>query len=382
MKKAQLFWIVVATLLFIGFGIYLWQSTDNEDNESTTLEQQQNTGITVTPLVENLDKPWDVKVSNDGTIYFTQRQSGLYKYNERVEEIYLPEDLFNIGEGGMLGFDLSPNFDEDREIYVCFNSKSSILDPNIVVARLILTEDLNSVEEREDIIMDIPSALSGRHSGCRVQFDRNREDVLWITTGDAANASNPQDPKNLGGKVLRVNTQGEGVEGNMEEPFDSRIFSYGHRNIQGITLFEEYHSEYGYGFTAEHGPNVDDEINPLIKGNFGWDPKPPYIESVPMTDLEKYPDAIEALWSSGDRTIAMCGIQYIEQGQWQGDILLAALKDSYILRFRITEEGDLERVEEVINDYGRIRQVYQTPNGRILFTTDNGNDDVIGEIIL
>jgi glucose/arabinose dehydrogenase len=100
-----------------------------------------------------------------------------------------------------------------------------------------------------------------------------------------------------------------------------------------------------------------------------------------MTDLDKYPDAIQALWSSGDRTIAMSGILYIDSGLWQGDILLAALKDSYILRFQIQEDGSLEKLEEVINNYGRIRQVYQAENGRIFFTTDNGNEDIIGEIV-
>jgi glucose/arabinose dehydrogenase len=237
------------------------------------------------------------------------------------------------------------------------------------------------LESREDIITDIESAVSGRHSGCRVKFDRNDENVIWITTGDAANANNPQDPESLNGKVLRVNRQGEGVEGNLEEPFDPRIFSYGHRNIQGITLFAEYDEVYGYGLTAEHGPNIDDEINPLKKGNFGWDPNLPYLENVPMTDLEKFPDAIESVWSSGDRTVAACGIEYVESGPFQGDVLLATLKDSYVLRFDMNDSGELNRVEEVIMGYGRIRQIYQAPDGRIFFTTDNSGNDVIAEIV-
>jgi glucose/arabinose dehydrogenase len=385
MKRAKIFVIVLSLLFVVGLGLFVLQ-TGNDNNQDESTEDLNNTDssnsdqTSVEVIVEGIERPWDIKLSSTGDIYFTQRQLGLYKYDGEVKEIYLPEDLYNTGEGGMLGFDLSPNFEQDREVYACFNSRKSALNLNVVVAKLTLNQDLNAVENRVDIITDIPSAISGRHSGCRVRFDRNDSNVIWITTGDSAKASNPQDPESLGGKVLRVDREGKGVDGNLEELFDSRIFSYGHRNIQGITLFDEYNDEYGYGFTSEHGPNVDDEINPLVNGNFGWDPISPYIESVPMTDLDKYPEAIESLWSSGDRTIAICGIEYIEQGKWQGDLLVAALKDSYILRFDITEESELVRGEEIVNDYGRIRQIYQAPNGRIFFSTDNGEDDIIAEI--
>lgn len=384
MKKSQTIWAIFATILILSLSIFAWQRlqsdrVDNSNDNGQLEESEVQTEVNI--VVENLDRPWDLNVLEGGDIYFTQRQLGLYKYDGEVKEVYLPDDLYNAGEGGMLGFDLAPDFQDSREIYACFNSSSSIADINVVVSRLKLTEDFSSLESREDIITDIESAVSGRHSGCRVKFDRNDENVIWITTGDAANANNPQDPESLNGKVLRVNRQGEGVEGNLEEPFDPRIFSYGHRNIQGITLFAEYDEVYGYGLTAEHGPNIDDEINPLKKGNFGWDPNLPYLENVPMTDLEKFPDAIESVWSSGDRTVAACGIEYVESGPFQGDILLATLKDSYVLRFDMNDSGELNRVEEVIMGYGRIRQIYQAPDGRIFFTTDNSGNDVIAEIV-
>jgi glucose/arabinose dehydrogenase len=384
MKKNQIIWTILVIILIGGLSIFAWQrfqrSKDNsnlDNNQPKEAEFQTEVEI----VVEGLDHPWDIKVDDSETIYFTQRQLGLYKYNGEVKEVYIPEDLYTAGEGGMLGFDIAPDFKVSREIYACFNSSSSITDINVVVARLKLSEDFSSLESRNDIITDIESAVSGRHSGCRIKFDRNDENIIWVTTGDAASANNPQDPESLNGKVLRINREGEGVEGNLGEPFDPRIFSYGHRNIQGITLFDEYDEVYGYGLTAEHGPNVDDEINPLIKGNFGWDPKPPYLENVPMTDLDKYPDAIQSAWSSGERTVAACGIEYVESGPFEGDVLLATLKDSYVFRFEMGEAGELNRVEEVIMDYGRIRQIYEAPNGRLFFTTDNGGNDVIAEIV-
>lgn len=379
MKKEKYLKYLLILISLVVVGILAWLFL------SGYLDEAQRSGetsgeIVVETIVEDLDHPWDLKLDSEGVIFFTQRGSGLYKFDEIVEDIYLPEDLYSAGEGGMLGFDLAPDFGDTREVYACFNSnKNSNL--NVVVARLTLNESLTGIEERTDIISDIPAAESGRHSGCRVRFDRKNENTLWVTTGDAADGNNPQNPKSLGGKVLRVDRDGSGVEGNLEEPFDSRIFSYGHRNIQGITLFDEYNEEFGYGFTSEHGPDVDDEINPLVKGNFGWDPNLPYDESVPMTDIEKFPDAIESAWSSGDRTIAMCGIEYIEEGKWNGDILLSALKDSYILRFDLDNDS-LIREEKIVDNYGRIRQIYESENGRIFFTTDRGGNDIIGEVVV
>jgi glucose/arabinose dehydrogenase len=384
MKKNRTTSFILSIIAILAIGALLWVFVfkdlgRTDDSDSSQEDERVVTSVDI--VVEGLDHPWDVKTSDNGDIYFTQRDLGLYKFNGEVSELYIPDDLYSAGEGGMLGFDLAPDFNDSKELYVCFNSKTQERGLNVVVSKLTLSDDLSSVDNREDIIEDIESADSGRHSGCRVLFDRNDNNVIWVTTGDAANANLPQDPKSLNGKVLRVDRNGQGVEGNLEDPFDSRIFSYGHRNIQGITLFEEYDGKYGYGFTSEHGPRVDDEINPLIKGNYGWDPLLPYFENVPMTDKNEFPEAIEAVWSSGNRTIAMCGIEYIDSGPFEGDVLLAALKDSFILRFDIEGDQGLNRLEEVIMGYGRIRQVYETPEGKILFTTDNGRDDVIGEIV-
>ena len=377
MKKIKPILVIIIILLISV--LYYFLTQNNNDKSVDEIKIDFN-GYNIETVVGELERPWDVKLDNSSNIFFTQRQSGLYKYSDEVKEIYIPEDLYNPGEGGMLGFDLAPDFETTKEIYVCFNSGSVLGGVNVYVSRLTLDDNLDNVIDREDLITDIPSAISGRHSGCRVLFDRNDENIIWVTTGDSANENTPQNPQSLGGKVLRIDREGNGVDGNLEEPFDNRIFSYGHRNVQGITLFPEYDENYGYGLTAEHGPSIDDEINRLINGNYGWAPGNNYNESVPMTDLEKYPEAIESLWSSGDRTIAACGIEYVDSGIWEGDVLLAALKDSYILRYSF--EGDkLVKQEEIINDYGRIRQVYASKDGRIFFTTDNGSQDIIGEIV-
>ncbi len=110
----------------------------------------------------------------------------------------------------------------------------------------------------------------------------------------------PQSPTSLGGKVLRVNTSGQGVPGNAPAPFDPRIYTYGHRNVQGIAF-----SPGGKAYAIEHGTGRDDEVNRLFAGtNYGWDPRPLsgplfYDESRPMTDTTRHPTARSAVWSSG-----------------------------------------------------------------------------------
>lgn len=339
-------------------------------------------------VVSGLDHPWDLERLDDGTIFFNQRSSGLYKFAEggesRVEKIYEPQDLYARGEGGMLGLALSPDFARDQTVFTCFNSwPSEAAEPEVLVARLRLDSDYSKVEAREDILMDMPSARTGRHSGCRLEFDL--EGYLWVATGDAAQAATPQDPGSLGGKILRVDSNGKGAPGNPGGELDPRIFSFGHRNSQGIVLAPELAERgYGYGLSAEHGPDVADEINPLVPGNFGWAPKPPYNEAVDMTDTERFPNAVNELWNSGDRTVAASGLAYIrgeQWGEWEGAIFLAALKDRYIMRFSIRPDGELEQEETVVTGYGRIRQVYQASDGNIYFTTDNGfGNDVIARI--
>ena len=120
---------------------------------------------------------------------------------------------------------------------------------------------------------------------------------LWIATGDAQTGTVPQDLTSLGGKVLRVSAAtGESARGNPIA--SSRIYTYGHRNVQGLARRPGTNQMW----SVEHGPTEDDEINLLAAGrNYGWDPVPGYNQSVAMTDLVKFPGAVEARWSSGSR---------------------------------------------------------------------------------
>jgi glucose/arabinose dehydrogenase len=230
------------------------------------------------------------------------------------------------------------------------------------------TPNGNAMVDRTDIVTDMPYS-SGRHSGCRPRF--GPDGYLWVGTGDAAIGTTPQDDDSLGGKVLRIDRDGSAAPGN---PGGYRWFSKGHRNVQGMA----FRSEDGLGVSAEHGPSVDDEINPLVAVNFGWDPVPGYTESVPMTDLEAFPDAVEAIWSTGSPTLALSGATFIEGdawGDWNGALAVATLKASHLHIYFVTSEGDMTNDFRRIEDQGRLRSPRQGPDGLLYVTTDGGGPD-------
>ncbi len=327
-------------------------------------------------IVSSLDKPWGIDFFGDESFIFTTRAGSINLYNGREVLVLLkPNDLDARGEAGLMGVAIDPEFETNKFVYVCYATKDDVR-----VNRWTLNGDENSLDNQNTIVDSIPVNSSGRHSGCRVSFGPDNN--MWIATGDAANEKNPQAPGSLGGKILRVDRNGGAVEGNLKQPFDTRIFSYGHRNSQGIAFINEADQQkYGFiGYSTEHGPDKDDEINKLVPGNFGWDPGEGYDESVPMTDIAKYNDAIGAGWSSGASTKAVAGATFIYGDDWKamnGKLLVATLKAKQVLQFRVNANGGLTEEAEIFkNDkFGRIRSIQQAPNGALYLLTDNGGGE-------
>jgi glucose/arabinose dehydrogenase len=225
------------------------------------------------------------------------------------------------------------------------------------------------VLDRTDIVIDMPhnDGSNGRHSGCRPRF--GPDGYLWVGTGDAAVGTNSQDDNSLGGKVLRIDRTGAAASGN---PGGELWYSKGHRNIQGMA----FRSSDDLGVSAEHGPDIDDELNLLVTGNFGWDPVPGYDEDTPMTDLGKFPSAIEAIWSSGSPTLAICGADFIEGAQWanwNGALAVATLKAQHLHIYFVDAVGDVTDGGRWIDgDEGRLRSPRMGPDGLLYVTTDGG----------
>jgi glucose/arabinose dehydrogenase len=241
------------------------------------------------------------------------------------------------------------------------------------VVRWQVNATYTALTNRTDILTGLPAISTGRHSGCRPRF--GPDGYLWVGTGDAATATNPQNPNSLGGKVLRIDTNGAPAPGNPGGALRPEIYTYGHRNVQGLT----FDPATGRAFSVEHGSNCDDEVNILqAGGNYGWDPVNPngstgYYEGVPMTDTVKFPDAVEAFWSSGCPTVAPSGATFLTGSQWSGwnnGLAMAVLKDQYVHIIRFNGEDVIVGEAETITDRGRLRSAVQGPDGNLYLAQD------------
>ena len=271
-----------------------------------------------------------------------------------------------------------PDFTTNRRFYTCqVHFEADQPNEVQVIAWTINADHTEATRVADPLVGGIPIG-SRYHAGCRMRF--GSEGYLWIATGDGYVVSGAQGLSSLGGKVLRVDAStGDGASGN---PFaeSPRVYTYGHRNPQGLAL-RPGTSEM---WLVDHGPTWDDEINLLASGgNYGWDPSLPdsptaYNEAVPMTDLVKFPAAVEAKWSSGIPTLATSGGIFIEGeewGVWEGRLAVASLKDRTLRLFDFAVDGTLLSevvVAELDAENARLRTPMMGPDGALYISTSNG----------
>jgi glucose/arabinose dehydrogenase len=337
----------------------------------------------VTTVVSGLNRPWDIGFTPDSTMLFTQKSGQINaQVGGETRLLVQPADAVVSGEGGMMGLAVDTKFASNRFIYTCFlSNRSGALDVRLV--RWKIDADYTTVTARRDIVTGLPvnsAGQTGRHSGCRPRF--GPDGYLWVGTGDAATPTNPQNPQSLGGKVLRVDRSGNGAPGNPGGAFLPQIYTYGHRNVQGIA----FRPSDGKPYSVEHGTACDDEINLLVPGgNYGWDPVNAgggtfYDESRPMTDLVKFPDAIEAVWSSGCPTIAPSGAGFVNGGQWRtwsNSLAVAVLKGSRIMFVTLDQGGQFIESNDRITDRGRLRTAVQGPDGDLYIAQDTNPGSIL-----
>lgn len=324
-------------------------------------------------LASGLWHPWDLAFLSATDFVFTQRDGTFSLYrNGAISKINGMNDVTADGEGGLMGLAADPQFAGNRYLYACFFTQGS----DIRVGRWKLSTDMVNLSDRRDIVTGIKAYPTGWHAGCRIAF--GPDGYLWITTGDAAMAGTSQDLKGLAGKVLRVDRDGNAAPGNLGGTADARIYSYGHRNVQGIAFFPSPKNGVP-GLTSEHGPTVDDEINELRKGNFGWNRTDPNNDTGNMTDTSQWPDAILPIWKSGNPTQAPSGMEIINSPlwkSWNGAAAIAMQKTKHLKILSLDANNKVTKEEKVLDGtYGRLRTVRQGPDGSLYILTDNASND-------
>lgn len=335
--------------------------------------------LDVEVVASGLELPWDVQLLPNGTALVSERGGRLLTLAPGEEPATVEVDLpgfFTGSESGLMGLAVSPDFAEDRTVLACHATQAGGTPQDVRVVRLTLAEDLAAASVDGVVVDGIP-ITSGRHSGCRLLLDG---ETLYVGTGDAADETTPQSLTSLGGKVLAMTVEGEPLPGTpVVEGADPLVLTYGHRNVQGLAL------QPGTGeiWSVEHGPDVDDEVNILqARGNYGWAPGPGYDEGVPMTDHDRFPDAVDAVWSSGDPTHATSGAVFLQGeqwGAWEGALAVAELKGSGVTVLAVdgTTVGEVVRVPELDGTHGRLRSLTLDPEGALWVTTSNGQDDEV-----
>ena len=348
--------------------------------------------LRVEVVASGLEHGWDVGFLPDGRVLVTERGAHLVLLSSgRAGATVTPvtADLADVqvrGEGGLMGLVVHPDFATTRRFTTCQTHQENGDPVDIRLVTWRLAGDGRSATRERDLLTGLPLAAGGRHSGCRTTLAA--DGTLLVGTGDTADGRVAQDHGSLGGKVLRLDlVTGAPAAGNpflgSANPKERYLWTYGHRNVQGVAV----RPGSGQVLTAEHGPTFNDEINVLRPGaNYGWDPSrggtvDGYDESVPMTDRERFPDAVDAVWQSGSTTQAVCAATFLTGRQWgalDGALVVTALKGAKLLVFTLDPQGAVTTVAvppEFSQAYGRLRAARTAPDGALYVTTSNGNDD-------
>lgn len=311
------------------------EQSQSDDNQ----ERKETKGIET--VAQGLDIPWSIAKSDD-VLYLSERPGKIIKIdgNKKTEQqVDLDKEVSTAAEAGLLGFVLAPDFKDSKEAYAYYTYEDNNQFNRIVKLKL----ENDTWKEDEVLIDKIPSGQY--HHGGRLKI--GPDDKLYATTGDASDEQNAQDKDTLGGKILRINLDGSKPKDNPIS--NSYVYSYGHRNPQGIVWTPD-----GQMYASEHGNQANDEINEIKEGqNYGW----PVIEGNEENDNMETP-----IFTSGsDDTWAPSGIAFKD-----GIIYSAALRGEGIMKFDVEKDG----MKKVATKYGRIRDVYIV-NDDLYFVSNN-----------
>ncbi len=320
-------------------------------------EDEESLPYQLENLATGLDVPWEMDFAPDGRIFFTERSGKVrvIQQGQLVEKpvISFEKPFISEGEGGLLGLALDPDFAKNHYLYVYQTYEEKGERKNRV---LRLIEDQNQAKIDRVLIDQLPGASN--HNGGRIKIGPDR--MLYITTGDRYDPPLAQDRKSLGGKILRIHLDGSIPKDN---PFpNSPVYSFGHRNPQGLA----WHPVTQQLYSSEHGQSAHDEINLIKPGqNYGW----PLIQG-----SQSAPNLQTPLLHSGYQTWAPSGMTFVHSGPWKHHLLVATLRGERLLKIRLKGAAydQVESVEEWwAEEFGRIRNVYQGPDGSLYLMTNN-----------
>lgn len=338
---------------------------------STTLSvpaqniEPSSSNLVIDTKVSKLDTPWAMDFAADGRIFITERSGRvrIVKDGALLAEPWLVIDTVTGGEAGLLGLALDPDFAQNRYAYVAYTYRIS--DGKIANRLVRLRENTSTNKGTLDKVLLDGITGAANHNGGRVKFGPDGK--LYLTMGEAQKPDLSQNLSSLNGKILRINPDGTVPHDN---PFPgSPVYSYGHRNPQGLT----WQPGTGRLYATEHGPSGglkgigQDEVNYIEPGrNYGW----PLISGSEVGEGMVTP----LLQSGQSETWAPSGATFVTVGPWAGAILFTGLRGQAL--YRLTLDADsptkITSFDKLLtNVYGRLRDVAQGPDKAIYILTSN-----------
>lgn len=377
MHKKLSITIIIISILFIFFLVFLYRfnifqsqiengeiinlSTSTDDFSQANLQDEVK--YMIEEVATNLEVPWSIVFTSDDRFLFSERTGDIHEViNENLNTTPLiTVETAQSGEIGLMSLEVDPNYNSNENyVYACIGYN----DNDVSYNKVSRFTDENSQLTNEKILIDkIPSAKF--HSGCRLRFAP--DSTLYITTGDALNKEDSQDINILSGKILRINKDGTIPTDN---PFDnSPVYSYGHRNPQGI----DFHPTQNFIISTEHGPSGfdgrggGDEVNLIEPGkNYGW----PVVSHTDSRD-----DMVDPLLVFTPAEAPASGVFYDKNlfPQFKNNYFFGALRGNGIFRVQFKDDTSQVELYEKLPDieFGRIRDISISPSGEILFSTSN-----------
>ncbi|HMA77706.1 MAG TPA: PQQ-dependent sugar dehydrogenase [Candidatus Paceibacterota bacterium] len=351
MKKIALFALLVLIVLA---GVAWWYL---QQPNQTTLQQpalvESTREANTTPdiprheiIAENLTIPWEILFLPDGEILITERPGRLVLLNAGVT-LEVP-GIQHIGEGGLLGAALHPRFERNQYLYLFQTTDDGAGLLNRIV-RYILED--NTLTFDRVILDNLPGARY--HDGGRLAF--GPDGYLYATVGDALRPAEAQNPDSLEGTIIRLTDEGEPAP---ENPFNSYVYSYGHRNAQGLAWDGD-----GNLWSSEHGRSVGgsgfDEINYIRPGaNYGWPDSQGDTVAMNTVAPVRHSTA-DVTWAPGD-------IEYLD-----GRLFMSGLRGETVYVAQLDDTNIRGWLEVFVGDFGRLRTIAAGPDGLLYLLTSN-----------
>src|SRR5690554_1402122 len=338
-------------------------------------------------LNEDLNSPWGITTLPDGRFLITEKEGTM---RIATQDGTLSEPITGLPEvdprrqGGLLGLTIDPDFSNNRMVYWTFSEP--VDGGNLTsVAKGRLADDENSIENAKVIYRATPAYDGGLHFGSRILFDQTGN--IIISTGDRSDLETRPQAQDLNsglGKIIRITKEGEPAPGN---PFENRddarpeIYSYGHRNVQGLA----FHPETGELWESEFGPRGGDEVNLIQpRKNYGWATITYGLEysGDKIGDSIQVKEGMEQPVYYYDPVLSPSGMTFYSSNEipeWENNLFISGLNSLHIARL-VIEDNKVVAEERLLSDEAqRFRDITEGTDGALYAVTDQGRLYRIGK---